>query len=332
MYLPGKIIKSGTARNPDYPVASSAATTYVIDMTQPTPTWRQVGSMAFPRTQHQLTVLPDGTVLATGGSRNSDVNDPASAVLQAELWDPATENWRTLSSGVVARLYHSSAILLPDGRVAVEGGGDPAGFGIRELRYEIFSPPYLFKGARPTITSAPGQASYGQQFFVGTPDGASITKVALIPQPTVTHAYNSNAGYVPLTFSQVAGGLNVTAPANGNLAPPGRYMLFLIDANGVPSVASWVNVSTQGGAAASTRASRAAASAGFFAWRPSSYGRGAEPVTVLVSSPWRGRDGGAPKLVRYAGEDAASRRPAYCTLNLVRRTVPPGRGSRGPPA
>jgi Domain of unknown function (DUF1929) len=245
MYLPGKILKSGSARNPDYPPANATDTAWAIDMTQASPTWRQVDSMAYPRTQHQLTVLPDGTVLATGGSRNSDVEDTASAVLPAELWDPASETWRTLSSGVVPRLYHSMAILLPDGRVALGGGGHPADFGVPEFRFEIFSPPYLFKGQRPTISIAPGQANYGQTFFVGTPDAASISKVALIPQPTVTHAYNMNAGYVPLTFSQTPGGLTVTAPANGNLAPPGKYMLFILDSNGVPSVASWVSVSAQ---------------------------------------------------------------------------------------
>ncbi len=181
MYLPGKILKTGKAWNPDYPVAAATNEAWVIDMNQTGPTWRQVSSMAFPRTQHQLTVLPDGTVLATGGSRNSDVNDQANAVLAAELWDPTTETWRTLSSGVVPRLYHSSATLLPDGRVEIGGGGHPPGFGIAEYRSEIFSPPYLFKGARPTITSAPTQANYGQSFFVATPDGSTITKIALIP-------------------------------------------------------------------------------------------------------------------------------------------------------
>ena len=227
MYLPGKILKTGKAWNPDYPVANATAEAWVIDMNQVSPSWRQVQSMAFPRTQHQLTVLPDGSVLATGGARNSDVNDTANAVLAAELWDPLTETWRTLSSGAVPRLYHSSATLLPDGRVEVSGGGHPPGFGIAEFRSEIFSPPYLFKGARPTISSAPSQANYGQNFFVATPDGSSITKVALIPQPTPTHAFNSNSGYMPLTFSQTAGGLTVTAPSNGNIAPPGMYMMFV---------------------------------------------------------------------------------------------------------
>jgi hypothetical protein len=253
MYLPGKILKSGKAWNPDYPVASATAETWVIDMNEVSPSWRQVQSMAFPRTQHQLTVLPDGSVLATGGSRNSDVNDTANAVLAAELWDPLTEAWRTLSSGAVPRLYHSSATLLPDGRVEVSGGGHPPGFGIAEFRSETFSPPYLFKGTRPTISSAPSQADYGQNFFVATPDGSSIGKVALIPQPTPTHAFNSNSGYVPLTFSQTAGGLTVTAPSNGNIAPPGMYMMFVINTNGVPSVASWVHVSGAGQASPTAR-------------------------------------------------------------------------------
>ena len=253
MYLPGKILKTGKAWNPDYPVANATAEAWVIDMNQVSPSWRQVQSMAFPRTQHQLTVLPDGSVLATGGGRNSDVNDTANAVLAAELWDPLTETWRTLSSGAVPRLYHSSATLLPDGRVEVSGGGHPPGFGVAEFRTEIFSPPYMFKGARPTISSAPSQANYGQNFFVATPDGSSIAKVALIPQPTPTHAFNSNSGYVPLTFSQTAGGLTVTAPSNGNIAPPGMYMMFVINANGVPSVASWVHVSAAGQASLTAR-------------------------------------------------------------------------------
>ena len=92
-----------------------------------------------------------------------------------------------------------------------------------------------------------------QNFFVATPDGSSIAKVALIPQPTPTHAFNSNSGYMPLTFSQTAGGLTVTAPSNGNIAPPGMYMMFVINANGVPSVASWVHVSAAGQASLTAR-------------------------------------------------------------------------------
>ncbi len=83
---------------------------------------------------------------------------------------------------------------------------------------------------------------YGQTFAVGTPDGASIQSAALIAPAAVTHAFDENARYVPVNFTVTAGGLNITAPANGNLAPPGPYMLFIVNSNGVPSVASWVNV------------------------------------------------------------------------------------------
>jgi hypothetical protein len=327
MYLPGKILKSGKAWNPDYPVAAATPEAWVIDMNQVAPTWRQVQSMAFPRTQHQLTVLPDGTVLATGGSRNSDVNDPASAVLAAELWDPITETWRTLSSGTVPRLYHSSATLLPDGRVELGGGGHPPGFGIAEFRSEVFSPPYLFKGARPTITSSPSQANYGQSFFVATPDGSTVAKVALIPQPTPTHAFNSNSGYVPLTFSQTAGGLTITAPPNGNLAPPGMYMLFIVNGNGVPSIASWVHVSSSSQASPTARLEAGSTSG----WKLATYSPGAaapasasdRPSSIFGSLVPGSTSGESGALSSYG-------KRIVCTVN-GNRSVSDPRSTRGPP-
>ena len=327
MYLPGKILKSGTAWNPDYPVKNSSAEAWAIDMNQTAPTWRQVGSMAFPRTQHQLTVLPDGTVLATGGSRNSDVTDTASAVLAAELWDPVTETWRTLSSGAVPRLYHSSATLLPDGRVEIAGGGHPPGFGVAEFRTEIFSPPYLFKGPRPTITSATGQANYGQNFFVGTPDGSTITKVALIPQPTPTHSFNSNSGYVPLNFSQTSGGLTVTGPANGNLAPPGMYMLFAINANGVPSVASWVQISAASGFSATARLDAPRESA-WYALSVTGRIASSAPSPTPSAPVFSGADLGQTVSGKALVGSYAKR--VFCTLNR-RPVLIRGRPGRGPP-
>lgn len=240
MYLPGKIIKTGTGWNPDYPVKNATTEAWVIDMTQPSPTWRAVAPMAFARTQHTLTLLPDGTVLATGGCTSTDVSNTGSCVLAPEIWNPTTETWTTMATGVVPRHYHSSALLIPDGRVILQGGGHPPGFGVAEFRGEIYSPPYLFKGARPVISSVPSILSHGQSFFVGTPDGASIAKVTMIAQPSATHGINMNQRFLPLTFTTTAGGLNVTAPANANLAPPGFYMLFLVNAAGVPSTASWV--------------------------------------------------------------------------------------------
>jgi hypothetical protein len=141
-------------------------------------------------------------------------------VFAAEIWDPATENWTTMGSAQIPRLYHSAVVLLPDGRLLSTGGnGYP--------QTEVYEPPYLFKGSRPTINSAPASISYGQTFFVETPDVASITQVTWIRLPSTTHAFNMNQRINRLSFSQVAGGLNVVAPSNANLAPPGHYMLFI---------------------------------------------------------------------------------------------------------
>jgi galactose oxidase-like protein/Kelch motif protein/List-Bact-rpt repeat protein len=241
MYAPGKIIKSGLARDPDLPGADSVATTYVLDMNQPAPAWRQTAAMAFPRTEHNLTLLPDGTVLAVGGSRNSDVADTPAAVLQPELWSPTTETWTTLAPMRTPRMYHSTALLLPDGRILVAGGGhDPPEVDQRSA--EIYSPPYLFKGPRPAVSSVPSSVRYGARFFVGTPDGARIVSVTLMGLGAVTHAFDSNQRRVPLSFQTTDGGLTIQAPASGRLAPPGSYMLFLVDSNGVPSIAPMVKL------------------------------------------------------------------------------------------
>lgn len=143
------------------------------------------------------------------------------------------------------REYHSTALLLPDGRVLVSGMGADFGNVPNETSGEFFSPPYLFKGARPAVTQSPGKILYGSNFFIATPNAASISKVVLIRTGAVTHAFDQNTRYVPLTFQQGAGGLNVTAPANGNLAPPGHYMLFVVNNAGVPSVAPIIQVAAQ---------------------------------------------------------------------------------------
>jgi len=244
MYLPGKIIKAGTSVDPDNPPPASASTAYVIDMTQGSPSWRQIASMAFRRTYLTLTLLPDGNVLATGGGTTTNAVGVANGVLPAEVWSPASETWTTLAAMHAPRLYHSTALLLPDARVLVAGGGrfnsnnEPTD----QESGEIFAPPYLFKGPRPAITSAPAQLAYNQAFSVQTPQAASIAKVVLMGTASVTHAINMNQRYVPLTFTAGAGTLSVTAPASANLAPKGYYMLFIIDTNGVPSMATFVNL------------------------------------------------------------------------------------------
>jgi hypothetical protein len=152
------------------------------------------------------------------------------------MWDPDTGTWATVASETVFRGYHSIAALLLDGRV-VSAGGTWGG-----ASAEVYSPPYLFNGSRPTITSAPTNISYGNSFFVGTPDATSISKVTMIALTSVTHGFNMNQRISRLSFSQVTGGLDVMAPSSRNSAPPGYYMLFILNSNGVPSVANIVRI------------------------------------------------------------------------------------------
>jgi beta-lactam-binding protein with PASTA domain len=240
MFQPGKFLKAGTAADSGNS-GLAAPTAFVLDMTQPAPAWQPTGSMAFPRSFHNLTMLPDGTALVTGGGTDRSAFDTANAILAAEVWSPATGIWTTLASMVTPRLYHSTALLLPDARVLVAGGGADSGVADQPTA-EIFSPPYLFKGPRPTIASVPSTLAYGSSFTVATPDNASIASVAFVAPGSVTHAFDENQTFQTLAFSSTADGLTVTAPANANLAPPGSYMLFIVNSSGVPSVAAFVNL------------------------------------------------------------------------------------------
>jgi hypothetical protein len=245
MYQLGKVLKSGTSANSDAPFFPAQPTSYVLDMTQPQPQWRQTAPMAFPRSYHNMTSLPDGTVLVTGGNKNTDTFNESQAVLAAELWSPVTEAYTTLASMTVPRLYHSTALLLPDGRVLVAGGGrfgNPTGDSHDKLNSQIYSPPYLFKGARPVITSAPTLLPYDFNFSISSPDASRITSVALIALGAVTHNFNQGQRYLTLPFQQVGNTLTVEGPSNGNEAPPGYYMLFMVDNTGVPSVASILRI------------------------------------------------------------------------------------------
>jgi WD40 repeat protein len=230
MYADGKILVTGGASNP--PTASAE----VIDLNAATPSWRSVAPMNIRRRHLNSTLLPDGTVLVTGGTSGFGHNNASTAVFAAELWNPATETWTMLASASVPRLYHSSAMLLPDGRVMTNGGD-----GITDV--EVFSPPYLFKGARPTMSGVPASIGWGQQFTVQSPDAANIGKVTLIRLGSPTHAFDMNQRLNVLQFTRAAGTVSITTPPNANLAPPGHYMLFIVNGNGVPSVGSIVQIS-----------------------------------------------------------------------------------------
>jgi len=219
--------------------SGATATAEIIDFSQAKPAWHLTGSMNFARAYANTVLLPDGTVLEVGGGTSGSYTTTA-AVKTAELYNPATGTWSVMAAQTAPRIYHSTAVLLPDGRV-LSAGMDS---GTYQNTAEIYSPPYLFAGPRPTITSAPSTVGYGQQFTVTTPDAANITSAVLVKPPGVTHAMQQDQREVPLQFTQTADGtgLTMTAPADGNHAPPGWYMLFILNSSGVPSVASWVQV------------------------------------------------------------------------------------------
>ncbi len=253
MYDVGKVlIVGGGGKKAGGPPPTKTAE--VIDLNAATPTWRFTNPMNYGRRQLNSTLLPDGKVLVTGGTSWPGFNNAKESVFAAEMWDPATEEWTIMASMQVRRLYHSTALLLPDGRVLSAGGGRPPATGLNppdenHLDAEIYSPPYLFNSnglaTRPAITGAPASVPYGQPFFVQTPDATQIAKVTWLRLGSVTHAFDQNQRINQLVFSVapvIPTGLDVTAPANANLAPPGHYMLFLIDGNGVPSVAKIVHI------------------------------------------------------------------------------------------
>jgi hypothetical protein len=243
MFLPGKIIKSGTAATTDISNLPTAATTYILDTTQAAPKWRQTPSMAFPRAYHTLTMLPDGKVLATSGGVTTEGKDVSTAVFEAELWTPASETWKTMAAMQAPRLYHSTALLLPDGRVVVAGSGDSYG-GPNQTTAEFYSPPYLFKGARPGIASAPSVISHGSTFSLNLTDASAIGSVALVKPGAVTHQFDEDQRYLNLAFSQSGSSITVDAPATAALAPPGYYMLFVLSDTGIPSIASWIHLTS----------------------------------------------------------------------------------------
>ena len=235
MYAPGKVLIVGGGYSVEKQAHTPTNTAEVIDLNQASPSWRAVPPMQYARAYLNATLLPDGKVLVTGGTAKP-LNDATGAVHVAEAWDPTTETWTSLATSAgIPRVYHSAALLLADGRVLSTGGNNYP-------QPEVYSPPYLFKGARPTITSAPFNVAYGQSFTVETPDAATITRVTMIRLSSVTHSFNMSQYISELSIvSRPAGGLTVRAPVAAaavsppTVAPRGPYMLFVINGNGVPS-------------------------------------------------------------------------------------------------
>jgi hypothetical protein len=219
-------------------------TAEIIDLSQPSPAWRALPRMSAPRIQMNAVLLPTGQVLALGGSAQN--NTASTASLGADLFDPATETWRPAGTMARPRMYHSVALLLPDATVLVAGSNPQQGTWDNTL--EAYRPPYLFTAsgalaARPTITTAPTAVGYNAAFQVTTPSPADIASVALVRPGSATHAFDFEQRLVNLAFTPGSGTtLMLTSPPGTNVAPPGYYMLFLVNRAGVPSVARWVQL------------------------------------------------------------------------------------------
>ena len=223
----------------------ATATTEIIDMGASKPAWVYGPSMSEPRTEMDAVILPNGKVLAVNGSVNDE--DSTTASLDADLYDPASNTFSSAGANAYARLYHSGALLLPDATVLVLGGNPERG--TYEPHMEIYSPAYLFTSGgglatRPTITSVtPGVLGYGSSFQIQTPNAASISSAVLVRAGSPTHAFDMDQRLVGLNFTVGSGVLNATAPPNGSIAPPGYYLLFILNSAGVPSVAQFVQLS-----------------------------------------------------------------------------------------
>ncbi|MGH2732983.1 MAG: galactose oxidase-like domain-containing protein [Actinomycetota bacterium] len=212
---------------------------HIIDLSAPDPAYAAAPSLAFSRVHLNAVLLPDRTVLVCGGSGLAE--KAHTAALEAEIYDPATNTWTVGASARVPRLYHSIGLLLPDGRV-ITAGSNPQRRD-DELRLELYHPPYLFRGPRPFIERAPGKLRYGESFTIHTPNARDIAWVHLIRPMATTHSMETEQRLVELAFFR-DGACSLSAELTGeaNLAPPGWYLVFIVNRDRVPSVGRWVHL------------------------------------------------------------------------------------------
>ena len=250
MYEEGRILTAGGWRNGGD--ITSVADAFTVDINGPTPVVASTSPMTFARKFHVGVMMPTGQVLVLGGNTSGQKFSDQGAILEPEWWDPATGTWQVGAPALIPRGYHSTGILLTDGRVLSAGGGYCAGSrtcnGSSHPDGQIFSPPYLFEsnGAlapRPTLSNAPPVVVPGVPFEVQASE--SIAYFSLIKMSSNTHALNTDLRYLRLAATSAGGNrYSLTPHANPNVLTPGYWMLFAINANGVPSVASVLRVAT----------------------------------------------------------------------------------------
>jgi hypothetical protein len=218
-------------------------------------------------------------------------------VLPSEIWNPNTETWSPAAPTATTRGYHSTAILMPDGTVLIGGSGHANPGLPAQTTSQIYSPPYLFKGPRPMIASSPAASTYGSTIQVSTPDAASISAVNLVSLGSDTHQSDMDQHFVPLSFTQGSGGINVQIPSSSSTAPPGNYMLFILNSNGVPSVASFINIAQTLSAPAAPAGVMATPGNGSATVSWNAPTNGGSPITSYTVTPYVGSTAQMPTTV-----------------------------------
>ena len=247
MYDVGKILRTGGGSQSSTGTRDGKATAVVIDINGATPVVTSTAAMPYKLHHHTGTVIADGRVVVTGGSRQP--NQLVGVNNEALIWTPSTGQWtvgaKTPTTNDHARLYHSNALLLPDATILVGGGGAPGP--VVNTNAQIYYPPYLYNksgtfAVRPVITAAPDRLTWGETFDLQSNTPWKIKRVTLIKTGSVTHGFNMEARFMELPFTRSGSILKVQAPANANIATPGRYLLFVLDGQGVPSIAKVVSL------------------------------------------------------------------------------------------
>ncbi|MGW4272528.1 galactose oxidase-like domain-containing protein [Streptomyces seoulensis] len=225
----------------------SSPRTRLVDLTAKHPRFTDGPSLEKGTRYPQTSILPDDSVLVSGGSRDYRGRGD-SDILQARLYDPRANSFTRVADPLVGRDYHAGSILLPDGRVMFFGSdplyGDKAGTrpGVFEQRIEIYSPPYLYRGPRPTLSGGPRTVARGASATFTSRHAAALRTARLIRPSASTHVTDVDQRSVAVAFRTSGDRVTVTVPKNRNLVPSGWYMLFVDDEKGTPSTAQWVKV------------------------------------------------------------------------------------------